>query len=454
MKICADDTIAAVSTPPGRSAVALIRISGKDALKTASRIFFPASGKKVTELKSHTIHYGEVRHKGRVIDEVMVSVMRSPSSYTGEDTVEITCHGGGCVTAGVLDAALSGGARPAGPGEFTMRAFLNGKMDLTQAEAVNHLINAKSEKARKCALDILKGELGKRIREAGKAVMDARVNVDARLEWGETEGVTTLSNRDISTIILRAAAILSEIINDSYDAEKLTEGYKAVICGMPNAGKSSLFNLLLNRERSIVDREAGTTRDTVDSGIIFEGVLVNLYDTAGVGLDNPSPVDVAAAAKTEEEMLTADLVIYVIDGNVGPLEHDRKFLDKADGRKVLTVLNKSDLSSARIYPEWLPPDRSVISCRDRNGIPELRKRIEEALSDGNKSGIMITARQRGLLKEASECLHRASNMVANGDDELASCDLADASQRIGEVEGREAREDILDRVFSGFCIGK
>ncbi len=456
MNLFYDDTIASVATPPGKGALSVIRISGADTFGVLSRVFHPASGSEPAGFKSHTIHYGIIRTGGEVLDEVMVSVMRGPASYTGEDTAEITCHGGVYVTSAVLDAVLGSGARAAMPGEFTMRAFLNGRIDLAQAEAVNQVINARSEKALKGAVRNLKGELGERLREVREQVSRVRARIDAELEWGQTQQIEAFDPTEGREALEKVRSSVLELLEGAASFEKVSEGQRVVICGRPNAGKSSLFNLILKKSKSIVSPEPGTTRDTVEGDISLDGIPLRLSDTAGLGLVTPTEVEKAALEKASEEISRADIIIYVIDGHTGISVEDTEALKSLSGHHLIALINKSDLGLKQGITEQLPggAKRVVFSCLRGTGMRKLTGIIRDITDRECGDGVMINARQRQLLKNLEGSLGRALENLEREMAEVASAELSSAASTLGEFDGSLAEEDILDRIFSDFCIGK
>lgn len=443
------DTIAAISTPVGEGAIALVRISGASAIAIADKIF---RGKtKPSEAASHVQHLGEiVDQQGRLIDQVMISVHRAPASYTSEDLVEISCHGGTLVSAKVLEACLRAGARGARPGEFTERAFLNGKMDLTQAEAVIDLIRAKTDLALRSAAEQLEGRLGAGIKKIRDALVDLVAQIEASIDFPE-EGIAPDEGEKLCA---RLDSIREEIANLLATAQQgriLREGVRVVIYGATNAGKSSLLNRLLGYERVIVSETHGTTRDTIEESINLRGVPIRLLDTAGLRR-SISKLERQGIARTEKSLQTADLLLHIADRNAAKPAH---FENRAANGQEIVVLNKSDLSE---HSDWKNFDALRISCATGEGLAELENEMLSRITKGNlqpESAVAINARHRECLRRAWDACDRARTAMREGlGPEYVSVDLNEALRAVGEVIGAVDVEQILDSVFSQFCIGK
>jgi tRNA modification GTPase len=443
------DTIAAISTPAGESAIALVRISGASAIGVADKIF---RGKdKPSNFAPHVQHLGEtVDEAGRLIDQVMLSVHRAPASYTGEDLVEISCHGGTLVTANVLETCLRAGARGARPGEFTERAFLNGKMDLTQAEAVIDLIRAKTDLALRSATEQLEGRLGEKIKKIRDALVDLVAHLNAAIDFPE-EGIAPDEGE---TLLARLDSIRGEIsilLATADQGRILREGVRVVIYGATNAGKSSLLNRLLGYDRVIVSETHGTTRDTIEEVINLRGVPIRLLDTAGL---RPSANDLEreGITRTEKSLRTADLLLHVADRNAPKPPH---FADPAQNGNTIVLLNKSDLPE---HSDWKEFSGLRISCVTEEGFPELKQEILTRMTRQNlrpESAIAINTRHCDCLRRALDSCNRADAAMREGvSSEYMVLDLNEALRAVGEVIGSVGVEDILDSVFSQFCIGK
>jgi tRNA modification GTPase len=443
------DTIAAISTPPGEGAIALVRMSGPDAIMIADRIF---RGKETpSRFVSQVQHLGEIRSKSdELIDEVMMSIHRTPASYTGEDLVEISCHGGTLVTAKVLETCLRAGARNARPGEFTERAFLNGKMDLTQAEAVIDLIRARTDLALRSATEQLEGRLGEKIRSIQHALIDLLAHVEASIDFSE-EGIEPDQGEKLRGRLNSIREQISALLATADQGRILREGVRVVIYGATNAGKSSLLNRLLGYERVIVSETHGTTRDTIEETVNVRGVPVRLFDTAGLR-ESESEVEQEGIARTERSLKQADLRLHIVDRNAPRPAHFEK--DAANGSEIV-VLNKSDLPE---HGDWQGFNALRISCATEAGLRDLQDEIIARLGRENlrpENPIAINLRHRDCLRRGLEACDR----VRDGMDhklsaEYLAVDLNEALRAIGEVIGTVGVEQILDSVFGQFCIGK
>jgi tRNA modification GTPase len=443
------DTIAAISTPPGEGGIALVRVSGANAIAVADKIF---RGKETpSRFASHVQHFGEIFNGAdRLIDQVVLSVHRAPASYTGEDLVEISCHGGTLVSAKVLEACLRAGARAARPGEFTERAFLNGKMDLTQAEAVIDLIRAKTDLALRSATEQLEGRLGEKIRKIRDELVAFLAHIEASIDFPE-EGIVPDEGE---TLTARLDFIREEIVALLATADQgrvLREGVRVVIYGATNAGKSSLLNRLLGYDRVIVSDTHGTTRDTIEETVNLGGVPIRLLDTAGLR-PLPDGIEREGIARTEKSLQLADLRLHIADHNAPKPPH---FEERTGDANEIVVLNKSDLPEDR---DWKNFNALRISCLTGEGLPELQKQILERITKQNlrpESAVAINTRHRDCLRRALESCDRARAAMGQAlSPEYIAVDLNEALREIGEVIGAVDVEQILDSVFGQFCIGK
>jgi tRNA modification GTPase len=443
------DTIAAISTPAGEGAIALVRISGAGAVGVADKIF--RGKQKPSEFPPQLQHLGEiVDEAGRLIDQAMMSIHRMPASYTGEDLVEISCHGGTLVTARVLEACLRAGARGARAGEFTERAFLNGKMDLTQAEAVIDLIRAKTDLALRSATEQLEGRLGSQIKKIRDAIVDLVANLEALIDFSE-EGIAPDNNEQLR---VRLDSIREQIANLLATADQgriLREGVRVVIYGATNAGKSSLLNRLVGYERVIVSDTHGTTRDTIEELINLRGVPIRLLDTAGLRA-SANDLEREGIARTEKSLQTADLRLCIADRNA---PRPKDFAATSANGGELLILNKSDLSE---HKDWKAVEALRISCATGENLPHLEQEILERIAKENlrpENAVAINTRHRDCLRRALEACDRARETMTNAlGPECVAVDLNDALRAVGEVLGAVDVEQILDSVFSQFCIGK
>lgn len=446
--VIAADTIAAISTPAGEGAIALVRMSGPKAIGIADQIF---RGKEApSQFASHVQHFGEiVTGSGQLVDEVLLSIHRAPASYSGEDLVEISCHGGTLVTAKVLETCLHAGARSARPGEFTERAFLNGKMDLTQAEAVIDLIRARTDLALRSATEQLEGKLGGKIRSIQSALVELIAHVEASIDFPE-EGIEPDEGAKLRNRLDSVREQISALLATADQGRMVRDGVRIVIYGATNAGKSSLLNQLLGYERVIVSDTHGTTRDTIEELINIAGVPVRLFDTAGLRTSE-SEVEREGIARTQHSLKQADLRLHIIDQNA-PRPSD--FQGPVNGNEIV-VLNKSDLPQ---HHDWKDYRGLRISCATQQGLPELQDEILVRMEKGNlraENPVSINVRHRDCLRRALEACDRAHSGMADGlSAEYLAVDLNEALCAVGEVIGTVGVEEILDSVFGQFCIGK
>lgn len=451
------DTIAAIATPAGEGGISVIRISGFDAIPLADRVFRPA-GTRVDALRSvgsHTVHYGHVVRGGRVVDEVLATVFRAPRTFTREDVVELSCHGGPRVTAWVLEAVLESGARLAAPGEFTQRAFLNGRIDLAQAEAVSDLIHARTRRAAAAAAEQLAGGLSRRVEPIRGELMRVLAHLEAYVDFPEEDiqpetGLALVRRLEVAGESLRA------LLKTAGEGRILRQGLRTVIVGRPNAGKSSLLNQLLSHERAIVSPIAGTTRDTLEEAVEIGGIALVLVDTAGLR-EAGDVLEAEGIRRSRAAMEGADLVVLVVDGSA-PLtaEDDALFAETAPFRRVV-VSNKSDLPQESRFAVGVEPVR--ISCRTGEGLAELQAALLASVGvqpgDAEHGGVAVNARHADALRRALVALEATVTALrGNLSPDLVALDLRIATSCVGEISGRTSTEDLLDLVFSQFCLGK
>lgn len=442
-------TIAAVSTPPGEGAIALVRLSGPEALAVADRIF---RGKlKPSEAASHLQQYGEICEDERVIDQVMLTAHRAPASYTGEDVVEISCHGGVLVTSRVLEACLHAGARAARAGEFTERAFLNGKLDLTQAEAVIDVIRAQTDLALRSAAEQLEGRLGQRIGQLREDLVSLVANLEAYIDFPEEDIEPDVG----AAFMARLDAIRGQIealLATADQGRIFREGVRVVIYGATNAGKSSLLNRLLGFPRAIVSETPGTTRDTIEEVINLRGIALRLTDTAGLRAGGADPVETEGMARTAASLAHADLVLHVVDASAPKAAYFRAH--RAE-RPEIFLLNKSDLPE---HADWSGSSGLRISCVAEEGLAGLEDAVLGKVGDQRwaaGSAVAINTRHRDCLRRALIACDDARRAFAeNLAPEFVAVDLRGALQAVGEVVGHADMEKILDALFTTFCIGK
>ena len=451
------DTIAAVATPLGEGGLAVLRVSGPTAVEVGDAVFVPAGSRsqRPSEAASHTVHYGHVVRSGTRLDEVLLTVLRAPRTYTREDTVEISCHGGLVVARQVLEAILAAGARLALPGEFTQRAFVNGRLDLAQAEAVVDLIHARTVLAAAAAQAQLAGSLSARVHAIRDALMQVLAHVEAQLDFPE-EDISPDTGARLQLRLEQAATALAALRRTAGDGQVLRRGIRAAIVGRPNAGKSSLLNRLLGHERAIVSPEAGTTRDTVEETASVRGIPVVFIDTAGLR-DAAGDVEREGVRRSEAAAAAAELILHVMDGSVPMDPADEQLLGRWKGRAVVAVVNKADLPRRLLMPAG---HREVaVSCATSEGLEELRGTIESLVWSGRAPGealpVTVNARQDDALRRAAEALERSRTSLHVGDSpEVAALELRAAAGAVGEIVGATSTEDLLDVIFRQFCLGK
>ena len=454
------ETIAAISTGMTNAGIGIVRISGEDAFSAADRVF--RGKEKISECKSHTIHYGYIVDGDITVDQVLVMVMKGPRTFTGEDTVEINCHGGTYVVTRVLDAVLRhGGVRPAQPGEFTKRAFLNGKMDLSQAEAVGDLISSSNDYALKNSVNQLKGNIRNRINDIRNKIIYQTAFIESALDDPEHysfEGYDAKLRKNAEEIICE----LNKLINSYRNGKVFKEGIQTVIVGKPNAGKSSLLNVLAGHERAIVTEIEGTTRDVIEEQINLQGITLNVVDTAGIR-QTDDKVEKIGVDKAVDYVENADLVIYVADSSRNLDENDEKILDMIYDKKKIVLLNKSDLEPVVIREmiEEKAGDAPVIevSAAEERGISELGDLIKDMFLKGdisfNEEIYITSARQKDALCRAVESMKKVIESIDNGmPEDFYSIDLMDAYEALGSITGEEVGDDLINEIFSRFCMGK
>lgn len=459
-----NDTIAAIATGITNSGISIIRISGSDSFSVIEKIFkIGKNGCKgfidVKKTKSHTVHYGCIADENGIVDEVMVLIFKAPASYTKEDVVEIDCHGGVIVTRKVLETVLKAGARTAEPGEFTKRAFLNGRIDLSQAEAVINLINAKNKMAVDNSLKQLNGVELKKISDIRESILRDSAFIEAALDDPEHIDITGFSEimrANVSGLIEK----LGEMILSADNGRLVHEGIRTVIIGKPNAGKSTLLNAVLGEERAIVTDIAGTTRDTLEETVSFEGITLNLIDTAGIRQteDMIEQIGVERALGAAE---SADLILYVVDSSETPDENDRRIIEKVKDRKVIVLINKSDIVkdyNPEIFTENHMPVL-FISAKNGQGMDLLGKKIKDMFFSGdimpNDEVYITSVRHKECLIEARESLQKVIESVDNQmSEDFFTIDLMNAYSVLGQIIGEETDEDLINKIFKDFCMGK
>lgn len=454
------DTIAAIATAMSSSGIGIIRISGDESVEIVDRIFSMKNEKKLSDMPTHTIHYGHIKDGDEVIDEVMVVLMRAPKSYTKEDTVEIDCHGGVYVMKRVLETVIKYGARPAEPGEFTKRAFLNGRIDLAQAESVIDIIHAKNEFALKSSEQQLSGSLSIEVKTVREKLLHEIAFIESALD--DPEHISLDGYPEILHGIVEAAEKeIQKLLANSDNGKILKEGISTVIIGKPNAGKSSLLNTLVGEERAIVTDIAGTTRDVLEEQINLNGIILNVIDTAGIR-ETDDVVEKIGVDRAKKYLNEADLVIYVVDTSTQLDENDYEIMDLLKDRKAIILLNKSDLTPVTdggSIRQHLDKKMIAVSAKEQTGIEELEETIREMFFTGevtfNDEVYITNIRHKTALQEALNSLNLVVQSILDGmPEDFYSIDLMNAYEELGSIIGEAVEDDLVNEIFSKFCMGK
>ena len=456
------DTIVAVSTPPGEGGIGIVRLSGKEALAVVGRIF-SSNGGDLSFARSHSVQHGYIKspENGEIADEVLVTVMRAPGTYTKEDIVEINCHGGGIPLKKVLELCLKEGARLAEPGEFTKRAFLSGRIDLSQAEAVLDIIRSKTEISCRLAAQQLFGEFSGRIRDLRASALDILSEIELGIDFTE-EDVEFAASRKLAGDVKGLRRSVEEVLETAQKGMVLREGASVVICGKPNVGKSSLMNALLRHDRVIVTPVAGTTRDIIEESINISGVNVKISDTAGI-IETRDRVEIEGIKRSRRKLEEADIVIFMIDSSQSLSEKDEEIYNTVKGKNVIIVANKIDLprtiKTGQVKNRFGGGKVLEVSALKRTGLEDLENTIAERIFGGKagvpEGAVVTNLRHKQALEKALEAIKRGSELTGkdyNG--ELLASDLNEAAYHLGRIIGESVEDDILDRIFSRFCIGK
>ena len=454
-----NDTIAAIATPVGEGGLAVIRISGAEALAVAERCFTPLgkSSLRPTVAATHTIHFGHVVRDGKNVDEVLLAVMHAPRTFTREHIVEITCHGGMLPAKMVLDAVLASGARPAEPGEFTRRAFLNGRIDLAQAEAVSDLIQSRTELALRAANEQLEGKLSKRINDLRDQLMRTLAHIEAHIDFPD-EDIAPDTRAQLIGRLQQGIAFMDDLLRTANEGQILRRGIRAAIIGRPNAGKSSLLNQLLGHDRAIVSAIPGTTRDTIEETANIRGIPVIFIDTAGLR-EARDEIEFEGIRRSRKSLEKAEFILHVFDASE-PLTHsDELFLAEFSSKKRVLVFNKVDLPRRLVFPKEIMEKSLEVSCLTGQGIEQLKEAIKESAWSGEIRAealeAMINSRHQDALARGRAAVQRALEALQAAQTlELVALDLRIAANAIGEIVGKTTTEDLLDSIFSQFCIGK
>ena len=451
------NTIAAIATPHGTGGISVIRISGDNSIEICDKIFKSKSGKKLADVKSHTIHYGHIVKGNEVIDEVLVSVMRSPNTFTREDTVEINCHGGLVVTEKVLLLALESGATLASPGEFTKRAFLNGRIDLSQAEAVIDIINSPSSLALSVAANQLGGALSSDINSIRDTVLEILAQINVTVDYPE-EDIDEIEKDELTNKLKEAKNRISNLLDTSHRGKLIKDGINTVICGKPNVGKSSILNLLARDSRAIVTDIAGTTRDVIEERITLGNVVLNVYDTAGIR-NTQDTIENLGIDKSKECIKNAELILFITDSSAGIDEDDKEIFDSIENKNVIIIHNKADIATAVTDSIFEGFAQINLSAKTGYGLDELSGTIESMfklgkISAGDNNAITNLRHKESLasaLASISAAIEALENYIPF---DMVSIDLTDCASFLGEITGKTISEEIVDKIFARFCLGK
>ena len=449
-----NDTIAAISTAIGVGGISIIRLSGSSAIPIASKCF---TGKDLNTVPTHTIHYGYIKDKDEIIDEVLVTVMKAPKTYTTEDIVEINCHGGLVPTRRILETVLNNGARLAEPGEFTKRAFLNGRIDLVKSEAIMDIIQSKSDEARKLAISQIKGSTSELIENFRNRLINLLSSIEVNIDYPEYYDIEVVTKEKIKSNLDEMQQELEKLIKESNDSKIIKNGIKTVIIGKPNVGKSSILNKLLEQDKAIVTDIAGTTRDIVEGEIYLNGILLNIIDTAGIR-ETADKVERIGVTKSLDAMKNADLVIVVLNSNENLTKEDKEILEQSANKTRIIVLNKNDLPKQIDLPANI---ENVIETNTNSsaGIATLKEKIKEMFNLGEISNkdytYLSNARQISLAKKAYKNMEDASNALKEDMPvDLIAIDLKECFDTLGEIIGVTYSDEIIDNLFENFCVGK
>lgn len=445
-----EDTICAISTASGVGAISIIRVSGKDTIDIVSKIF---KGKDLKNVKTHTINYGFIYDGKEKIDEVLVSVMLAPKTYTTEDIIEINSHGGINTTNKILELLLENGCRLANPGEFTKRAFLNGRIDLTQAESVNDLINAKTDAARSMALNNLNGSLKEKVNVMRKEIVDIMANIEVNIDYPEYEDIEVITNETLLPKLNSVKNKLEEMLKNARNGKLIKEGIDIAIVGKPNVGKSSILNSLLEEEKAIVTNIAGTTRDIVEGSVTLNGFLINFIDTAGIR-ETEDIVEKIGVEKSKKALSNADLVIIVLNNNEEINKYEKELIEEVPKEKRIIFVNKSDLNNVlKIDNEYV-----LGNTLSNDGLSNLKEAIIKKLNLENINKdmtYMSNVRQIDLLKKALASINSAlKNIDKDIPIDILEIDITNVWNFLGEITGEVYQDELMDTLFSNFCLGK
>ena len=450
-----EDTIAAISTALGVGAISIIRVSGPESISIVNKIF---KGKDLNEVPSHTIHYGHIIDNEEIVDEVLVSVMRAPRTFTVEDVVEVNCHGGIATTQKVLELLLTHGCRQADAGEFTKRAFLNGRIDLTQAEGVMDLIEAKTESSRALAISQVDGKVSQLIKDLRQEILEVLANIEVNIDYPEYEDIEEFTNEQLLPMIKKVKHSILKILNESENGKMIRDGIQTSIIGKPNVGKSSLLNALLNESKAIVTDIEGTTRDIVEGTVHLDGILLHMIDTAGIRKTNDI-VESIGVKKSRQLMNESDLVLFVLNNNESMNEEEKTILKELESKNHIVVVNKIDLEN-RLDLRLLENHIVVSMSASQNiGIEDLKKAIKKLFAlekiETKDMTYLTSARSIALLKEALCSLKELEQGLQHGYPmDILEIDLKKIWNNLGQIIGETYEEELIDQLFSQFCLGK
>lgn len=448
-----NDTIAAISTTTGNGAISIIRISGSKAIEITNKIF---KEKDLTKVDSHTIHYGHIEYNNKIEDEVLVTIMKAPKTFTTEDVVEINCHGSIIVTKKILEILLILGCRLAEPGEFTKRAFLNGRIDLIEAEGVMDLINSKSESEKKLALNQIEGKVSNLIKNLRQKILEVLAQIEVKIDYPEYEDIEEVTYNDLKINIIEVENEINRIIKESENGKIIKQGIKTAIVGRPNVGKSSLLNQLLQEDKAIVTDVAGTTRDIVEGTITINGVILDLIDTAGIR-KTEDIVESIGVNKSLETIEKADLILLVLNNNEKLTEYDKELIKNIKTKKHIIIINKIDLENKL---EKIDDENIIkISALNNKGIEQLKEKIIEMYDldkiESKDATYLTNARGLSLLKQAKEVIKEVNKGINNQQPiDMIEIDLKRIWELLGEITGETYQEELINQLFSQFCLGK
>ena len=450
-----EETIVAISTALGIGGVSIIRLSGIDSIEIVNSCF---KGKDLRKVSSHTINYGYIIDNNEIVDEVLVSVMKNPKTYTKEDVVEVNCHGGIATTKKILEVMIKKGARMAEPGEFTKRAFLNGRIDLIEAEGVMDLINSKTEDARNLAINQVDGKTSLLIKKLRQEIVEVLANIEVNIDYPEYEDIEEVTHEILIPKISNIQKKVETIIKESTNGKIIKEGIKTAIIGRPNVGKSSLLNRLIEEDKAIVTEIAGTTRDIVEGQLNLDGIILNIIDTAGIR-QTDDIVEKIGVNKSLELINNAELILYVLNNNEFLTDEDKDIISKLDSKKCIYIINKMDLENNLDLNLFSFEKRVLISALNNEGIQDLKSKIKNLFElekiNSKDLNFLTNARSLGILKQCNELLNQIINNVSLGlPIDIVEIDIKKIWNSLGEIIGETYDDELIDQLFSQFCLGK